>query len=64
MNSYSDIIIHHPLSSSAQEQKFLLSYKGLYYEASVSLVELLKELQQFSTEEEAIKSYINSTLPQ
>lgn len=57
MNNYSDIVIHHPLSSSAQEQKYLLSYNGLYYEASASVVELLKELQQFSTEEEAIESY-------
>ena len=58
MNCYSDIIIHRPLSSSTQEQKYLLSYNGKYYEASIAVVELLKELQQSSTEEEAIESYV------
>ena len=58
MNCYSDIIIHRPLSSSTKEHKYLLSYNGQYYEASISIVELLKELQQSFTEEEAIESYV------
>lgn len=58
INKYSGISIHPKLSSSANEQKCLLSYNGQYYEASVSVVELLKELQQSSSEVEAIESYV------
>lgn len=57
MNTYSNIIIH-PLSSATQEKQFLLSYNGLYYEANLPIVELIKELQKYPTEEEAISSYI------
>ncbi len=58
MNTYSDITIHHKFSASTEEQRILLSYGGRYYEASQSIVELLKDLQCFSTEEKAIAAYI------
>lgn len=57
MNRYTDITIH-PLASSAQETHYLLSYNGRYYEVSYSIVELIRELQQKETTEEAISSYI------
>ena len=57
MNVYSDIIIHQKLSSSAQEQRVLLSYGEQYYEASPAMAELVEELQQHATEEEAIAAY-------
>lgn len=58
MNTYNDITIHHKFSASTEEQRILLSYDGRYYEASQSIVELLKDLQCFSTEERAIAAYI------
>lgn len=58
MTDYSNITIHHSLSSSATRQKYLLSYHGQYYEASLPIVELLEDLQQHAEEEEAIKAYI------
>lgn len=57
MNHYSEITIHHPLSTSAQESRFLLSYKGQYFEASRSIVELVEELQHHPTETDAIETY-------
>nr|WP_302829812.1 hypothetical protein [uncultured Bacteroides sp.] len=58
MNKYTNIHIH-SLSSSTQQDEYLLSYNGIYYAANYSIVELLEELQQSATLEEAIKSYIN-----
>lgn len=57
MNEYSNIIIH-PLASSTQDCRYLLSCNGHYYETSFPIVELLTELQEYSTEEEAICSYV------
>lgn len=57
MNKYNNITIH-PLSSSVQEHRHLLSYNGQYYEANIPVVELIEELQCYSTEEEAIEAYI------
>lgn len=57
MNEYSNIIIH-PLASSTQDSRYLLSCNGHYYETSYPIVELLTELQEYSTEEEAICSYV------
>lgn len=57
MNIYNDIIIH-SFSTSMQCKCFLLSYNEQYYEAAYSTVELLIELQKYSTKEEAIFSYI------
>ena len=57
MNVYNDIIIHQKLSSSTQEQCVLLSYGEQYYEASPAMAELVEELQQHATEEEAIAAY-------
>ena len=51
MNIYDDIITHQKLSSSAQEQRVLLSYGEQYYEASPAMAELVEELQQHATEE-------------
>lgn len=56
MNKYSAISIH-PLASSVQRERILLSYQGQYYEANQSIVELVKELQFRETEEEAIAAY-------
>lgn len=53
MNEYSNILIY-PLSSSTQEEQYLLCYNRQYYEASCTLVELVKELQQHPTEEEGL----------
>lgn len=58
MNIYSDISIH-PLSSSTQERQYLLSCNGQYYEASLPIVELVKVLQEYPVEEEAIATYVN-----
>lgn len=58
MNKYNDIIIH-PLSSSTQERQYLLSCNGQYYEASLPIVELVKILQEYPVEEEAIATYVN-----
>lgn len=57
MNIYNDINIH-PFSTSMQDECFLLSYNGQYYEAAYPIVELLNELQKYSTKEEAVLSYI------
>jgi len=57
MNIYDNIITHQKLSSSAQEQRVLLSYGEQYYEASPAMAELVEELQQHATEEEAIAAY-------
>lgn len=57
MNEYKNIIVQ-PLASSTQDNRFLLSYNGQYYEANHSIVELLNLLQESSTKEEAISSYI------
>ena len=51
MNIYDNIITHQKLSSSAQEQRVLLSYGEQYYEASPAMAELVEELQQHATEE-------------
>lgn len=58
MDKYSDIIIN-PLASSTREEQYLLSCNGQYYEANLPIVELVKELQGYSTEEEAIVAYIS-----
>lgn len=57
MNKYNNIVIH-PLASSTQDSRFLLSCNGQYYEASSSIVELLGDLQESQTKEEAISSYL------
>ena len=57
MNIYDNIITHQKLSSSAQEQRVLLSCGEQYYEASPAMAELVEELQQHATEEEAIAAY-------
>lgn len=57
MNEYNNIVIH-PLASSTQEKRYLLSCNGVYYESGTSVVELLTELQKYSIEEEAIASYV------
>ena len=44
--------------SSIQGERYLLTYEGSYYDASLSLVELIRELQSNQTEDEAIISYI------
>ena len=61
MNKYNDIIIHQKLSSSTQEQRVLLSCGEQYYEASPAMAELVEELQQHATEEEAIAAYTTLT---
>lgn len=58
MTPFTDIVIH-PLASSNQEERYLLSYRNQYYEASFPVVELLLELQQKPTREEAVSAYIN-----
>lgn len=57
MNEYSNIIIH-PFSSSTQDSRYLLSYNGQYYEANFSIVELLVDLQECATKEEAVAYYV------
>ena len=57
MNEYKNIIVQ-SLASSTQDNRFLLSYNGNYFEANHSIVELLNLLQESSTKEEAISSYI------
>lgn len=59
MNSYSDITIQ-PLASSTQEKHYLLSCGDRYYEASYPIVELIIELQQKATKEEAISAYVET----
>ena len=58
MNKYNDIEIHPPLSSAAEERRYLLSCGGQYYEASRPIVDLVEELQRHETEEEAIAAYV------
>lgn len=60
MNEYNSITIH-PLSASTQEKRYLLSCEGRYYETSSSIAELLVELQQNATQEEAVNAYIHKT---
>lgn len=57
MKEYKNINIH-PLSSSTKEGQYLLSYNGQYFEANIAVVELVEELKQSLTEEEAIASYL------
>jgi putative peptide zinc metalloprotease protein len=57
MNKYSEIIINQ-LASSTQEDQYLLCCNEQYYEANLSVVELVKELQEHLTEEEAIAAYV------
>lgn len=57
MNEYSNISIH-PLASSAQNNRYLLSCNNHYYETDYPIVELLTELQEHNGEEDAISSYI------
>lgn len=58
MKEYDTISID-SLFSSTQKEKYLLSCNVLYYEASSAVVELVKTLQNYQTEEEAIAAYIN-----
>jgi hypothetical protein len=46
MNKYSEIIINQ-LASSTQEEQYLLCCNGQYYEANLSVVELVKEIVLF-----------------
>ena len=57
MTAYNDIIIH-PLASSVGDKRYLLSCNGQCYETGYSLIELITELQDNPTEEEAISAYI------
>lgn len=57
MNIYNNINIY-PFYTSMKDKYFLLSYNGQYYEATYPIVELLTELQKYSTKEEAVFSYI------
>lgn len=57
MTKYNDITIH-PFASAVHDKRYLLSYNGECYEVGDSLVELLIELQEKSTEEEAVFSYV------
>ena len=58
MNMYTNIQIH-PLASSTQEKRFLLSCNGRYYEAALPLVELLEELQQKPDTDAAVAAYVD-----
>lgn len=58
MNKYNSISIS-PFSSSTKKEHYLLSCNGRYFEVSQSLVELLTDLQQNDTQEEAIQTYVN-----
>lgn len=51
MNEYSNIIIH-PLASSTQDKRYLLSCNGQYYEAGYPIIELLTELRKISGKDE------------
>lgn len=55
---YTDIQIH-PLASSTQEKRFLLSCHGRYYEAALPLVELLEELQQKPDTDAAVAAFVD-----
>ena len=54
---YTNIQIH-PLASSTQEKRFLLSCNGRYYEAGLPVVELLEELQQKPDTDAAVAAYV------
>lgn len=58
MNKYNSISIA-PFSSSTEKEHYLLSCNGRYFEVNQSLVELLTDLQQNDTQEEAIQTYVN-----
>lgn len=58
MSPFNDIVIH-PLASSNRKERYLLSYRNQYYEATSPVVELLLELQQKPTREEAVSAYVN-----
>lgn len=58
MNEYNNIIIQ-PLASSTHDRRYLLSYNEQYYEAGYHIVDLLTELQEKPTEEEAVSSYVH-----
>ncbi len=60
MNKYNEISIH-SLSSSAQKERYLLSYGQKYYEASKPIADLVEDLQKYSNEKEAISAYICRT---
>lgn len=55
---YTNIQIH-PLASSTQEKRFLLSCNGRYYEAALPLVELLEELQQKPDTDAAVAAFVD-----
>lgn len=57
MKAYAEITVY-PLASSTQEKRYLLCSNNQYYEASHATVELLTELQQCETQEEAITAYV------
>lgn len=47
------------LSVSTQEKRYLLSCDGRYFEANYPVIELLQTLQVYTTQEEAISSYLS-----
>lgn len=58
MNVYNAIMIH-PLYSASHESRYLLVYNGRYYEVNFPIVELVKALQEYPTEEEGITAYVH-----
>lgn len=58
MEEYNKITIQ-TLSSSTKKVQYLLSCNRQYYEASLPIVELVEELQKYSTEKDAISAYIS-----
>lgn len=57
MQGFKNIEIQ-PLATSAKEERYLLSCNGQYYEANYPIVELLRVLQKYDDEEEAIYHYV------
>lgn len=57
MQEYCSIKIQ-SLSTSAKEERYLLSCNGQYYEANYPIVELLRALQKYEDENDAISYYI------
>lgn len=57
MEKYNQIHIQE-LSTSSVKERYLLVSEGKYYEASLSVVQLLTCLQEKDTQEEAITTYI------
>lgn len=57
MEDYNKIEIQQ-LATSSKENCYLLSCNGIYYEANVSIVELIKALQDNDSKEKAISFYI------